>query len=310
MIQLITGTLISIVVSLGIYNYVPLSLLDKINFKKPTFGTTITTINGSDTLSASRTVLNNNFTALNNGKIEVGSTSINAITTLSNLATVGTITSGTWTGSVIDVARQGTGSTSPTSNQVMLGNGASGFKVIGFGSSGQFLTSGGDATAPSWTTAAIDQTANYNWTGTHLFKNLNASSTVANPLVLNGVSYAFPSAIGASSTVLSVNSTGALVWTNPIASTTATSTTAALPTNQGDTVTKSVQCVSPKRVTGGGYSGLSAVSSLGANWHHPVQNYPSAVDTWTVAVACTVVANSGGTCSAGTLTVYAMCSNP
>lgn len=124
-----------------------------------------------------------------NKTIEVGTTSVASITTLGGLtsaaalATVGTITSGTWNGSVIDVARQGTGSTSPTANQVILGNGSSGFKVVaGFGSSGQFLTSGGAATPPTWTTSAIDQGISYNWTAHHIFTSLfatNASSTNA-----------------------------------------------------------------------------------------------------------------------------------
>ena len=156
-----------------------------------------------------------------NKTIEVGTTSIPTITTLagltsaSSLATIGTIVSGIWNGTVIGVAYNGTGTTSPTSNQVILGNGSSGFKVVsGFGNSGQFLTSGGAATAPTWTTSVIDNSLNYNWTGTNLFKNLNASSTVANPLVLNGISYSFPSTVAASSTILTTDGTSAVAWTS------------------------------------------------------------------------------------------------
>jgi hypothetical protein len=53
---------------------------------------------------------------------------------------------------------------------VILGNGTAGFKVVsGFGTSGQFLTSNGSGAAPTWTTSAIDQGADYTWTGTHTF---------------------------------------------------------------------------------------------------------------------------------------------
>ncbi len=210
MINILASILVSLLISFGVYNYTPISFFD--SPKNETFGSAITTINGSDTLSSSRTTINNNFTSLNNGKIEVGTTSVNSITTLNNLATVGTITSGIWNGTAIDVARQGTGTTSPTSNQVIIGNGASGFKVIGFGTSGQFLTSGGNGSAPSWTTSTNDPSADYNWTGTNLFKNLNASSTVANPIVLNGVSFNTPSSQGLNNQGLVNDGSGNLTW--------------------------------------------------------------------------------------------------
>lgn len=177
------GTLASV---FSIYNYLPLDILQ---FNKPeqTFGSTITTIAGTDTLSSSRTTINNNFSNLNSTKIENSTTSVAAITTLANLSTIGTIASGIWNGTAIGVGYGGTGTTSPTSNQVMLGNGASGFKVVsGFGSSGQFLTSNGAATAPTWQTSAVDQAANYTWTGLHTFNTggiiATASSTFSGVL--------------------------------------------------------------------------------------------------------------------------------
>src|SRR3990167_2681649 len=98
------GTLASV---FSIYNYLPLDILQ---FNKPeqTFGSTITNIAGTDTLSSSRTVINDNFSALNSTKIENSTTSVAAITTLANLSTVGTITSGTWSGTVIAVNKNGT----------------------------------------------------------------------------------------------------------------------------------------------------------------------------------------------------------
>src|SRR3990167_4866435 len=82
----------------GVYNLAPLSILQP---EEKTYGSTITTIQGSDTLSSSRTTINDNFSALNSTKIENSTTSIDAITTLSNLVTVGTITSGTWTAGIV-----------------------------------------------------------------------------------------------------------------------------------------------------------------------------------------------------------------
>ena len=164
----------------GAYKYVPLSWYETAQPLK--YGATITTIQGTDTISSSRTTINDNFTNLNNGKIEVGSTSIAAITTLggltsaSALATIGTITSGIWNGTAVTVPYGGTGSTTLSSNQVLLGNGTGNVSVVsGYGASGQFLTSNGVSTAPTWTTSSIDQAGTYSWTGSHTW---TAAATV------------------------------------------------------------------------------------------------------------------------------------
>ena len=183
--------LVSAISVFAINNFVPLKYID---YNKPTqnLGATITTILGSDTLSSSRTTINNNFANLNSDKFETTGTTLanlttaNALTSASSLATVGTITSGTWQGTGIDVARQGTGTTSPTSNQIILGNGSSGFKVVsGFGDSGDSLVSNGASVAPTWQAVGVNQNDNYTWTGTHTFNGpvlgnvaINASTTV------------------------------------------------------------------------------------------------------------------------------------
>lgn len=78
--------IISLVVGLstfvGAYKYLPLSLID--SPPQTTFGSTITTINGSDTLSSSRSVINTNFSNLNTDKLESGSTA--------STLTIGTLT--------------------------------------------------------------------------------------------------------------------------------------------------------------------------------------------------------------------------
>src|SRR3990167_10962005 len=182
MFNFIATALIS---AFGIYNYLPLSALEFLQKQESKFGATITTIQGSDTIKSSRTTINDNFTNLNNDKIENSTTSVAAITTLNNLtsasslATVGTITSGTWTGSVIDVARQGTGTTSPSPYQVVLGNGALGLTTASStGTTGQFLTSNGAGAYPSWQTSAVDVALDYTWTGEHGFTG--ATTTFSN----------------------------------------------------------------------------------------------------------------------------------
>ena len=197
---------------------IPASTFSLSSLKTPLFGA-FTEITTATNLADFPTTYNANL----NKTIEVGTTSVASITTLAGLTTanaltsasaletVGTLTTGSLGAgfTTVVVARGGTGSTTLSSNQVLLGNGTGNIGIVsGWGSSGQFLTSGGTTVAPTWTTSAVDQTLDYNWTGTSRIKNLHASSTSANPLVLNGVSINTPSTQGASSTVMSNNGSG------------------------------------------------------------------------------------------------------
>ena len=198
---------------------VPASNFSLKNLSEPIFGA-FTEITTATNLADFPTTYNANLTKT----IEVGTTSVASITTLagltsaSALATVGTLTSGSLGSgfTAVVVARGGTGSTTLSSNQVLLGNGTGNVSVVaGLGSSGQFLTSGGAGTPPTWTTSAVDQALDYNFTGSAFrVKNLHASSTAANPLVLNGVSYSMPSANGNASSTLSNDGSGVLTWGN------------------------------------------------------------------------------------------------
>lgn len=180
-------------------------------------GATLTTITGGTLISDLDTVLTTNFDSLNTGKIEVSTTSVASITTLSNLISVGTITTGVWNGSVIDVARQGTGTTSPSMYQVVLGNGANGLTIASStGITGQFLTSNGGLSYPSWQTSSIDQGINYSWTGSHTFtNNITASGTAffVATTTIKGVQYAFPTLQATNNgDVLKNNGNGILAW--------------------------------------------------------------------------------------------------
>src|SRR3990167_1786098 len=79
----------------GIYNFIPLGTFEALERESPQrLGAVLTTIQGTDTLRDSRTTINDNFTILNNYKVENASSSIAAITTLSNLVTVGALSGG------------------------------------------------------------------------------------------------------------------------------------------------------------------------------------------------------------------------
>ena len=94
------------------------------------------TISGNITGNASTAT--NATTAVN-----ITSTNNTTLTSISNLNTVGTITSGVWSGTTIAVANGGTGSTSLAVNSVLIGNGTSALQTIAPGANGNVLTSNG-----------------------------------------------------------------------------------------------------------------------------------------------------------------------
>lgn len=178
-----------------------------------------TTLNSIDRLTDFPATYNANLVKT----IEIGTTSVASITTLSgltsaaSLSTVGTISTGVWNGTTIGMQYGGTGSTSLSQFSVLLGSSTNPvYTVSGLGTTGQFLTSQGLGAPPQWTTSAFDLQASYNLTGTWNFQSgtttiqslrvVNATSTIA------GVSYSFPTTISASSTVLTTTATGTLVW--------------------------------------------------------------------------------------------------
>ena len=224
-----TLTIVTTVLTLSlavfmVWNFLPLSWLKYLTLPQQIkLGATLMTINNSDKISSLPATLNANFDALNTGTIEVGTTSVPSITTLSgltsaaSLATIGTITTGTWNASTLTVSYGGTGSTTLAIGQVLLGSSTNALGVVdGFGTTGQFLTSNGVDVPPTWQTSAVDQAINYHWTGNHnfvgssYFSSFNASST----LVLNGVSLSYPATQGASSTALLNDGSGNLTWNN------------------------------------------------------------------------------------------------
>lgn len=142
-----------------------------------------TQLTSSDTLSAFPTMYNANQAIT----LETGTTSVASITTLSGLTTatalvsVGTLTTGALGSGFtpVVVARGGTGSTTLSQYQLLVGNGTGIVQTVnGFGSSGDFLKSNGNSVVPSWQAASTDLTGNYVWTGNHTF-SLGATSTAS-----------------------------------------------------------------------------------------------------------------------------------
>ncbi len=198
----------------GVYNFVPFDYL-AVTGNTENFGA-ITEVASSDTMANFPTTYNANLAQL----MRMSTSSVDSITTLSNLVSIGTITTGTWNSDIITVTYGGTGSSTLLANGVLYGNGTSGVLAVEVGSNEQILTLSGGV--PVWASGGVDETLDYNFTGSVFnVKNLNASST----LILNGISLSFPStqAVG-SSTALLNDGSGNLTWNEPQSFVSTTST--------------------------------------------------------------------------------------
>ncbi len=146
----------------------------------------------------------------------------------SDIATVGTITSGTWSGTTIALNKGGTGQTtanaafnalSPmTTGGDLIYGGASGVATrLANGSNGEFLRSAGGTSAPTWAavtvspTAVNAKTANYTLTGT--------DKTVTFDPVNAALVATLPTAVGASGTRFTVKNIGTGTGTVALATT-------------------------------------------------------------------------------------------
>lgn len=143
------------------------------------------------TLNQNTTGTAANITATSNSTL----TTLSALTTASSLASVGTITSGTWTGTTIAIANGGTGQTSAnaafnalspmTTGGDLIYGGASGVGTrLANGSSGQFLTSGGGTAAPTWTTGGTGTVTSVSVATANGFAGTVATSTTTPAITL------------------------------------------------------------------------------------------------------------------------------
>jgi hypothetical protein len=67
------------------------------------------------------------------------------------LVTLGTVTTGVWTGTEVGVGYGGTGITSFTAGQMMYASGSTTISKLNKGTAGQIMVMNSGATAPSWT---------------------------------------------------------------------------------------------------------------------------------------------------------------
>ncbi len=230
--QITITVVILLVGTFLVYNYVPLSVLDKLSISDKHFGATVTTIQGTDTLSDSRSTINTNFSNINTELGTVTGTTTNStittlsgLTTASNLATVGTLTSGTIGAgfTTIDETVGGTGLTSYATGDVIYASGANTLAKLTASSTGEVLTLQGGV--PVWKDAVVNENNTYNWTALHTFSgnllstasstfsattSISASNVLSDAFNINGVNYAFPSTQGADGTSFVNNGSGAL----------------------------------------------------------------------------------------------------
>lgn len=113
-----------------------------------------------------------------------------------DISTVGTITTGTWSASTIGVNRGGTGQATFTSNRLLIGNGSSALSTIALGTANQILGMNNGATANEYKTLSVGTTAQSNDIG----------------WVLSGANAAVLHVPDASATVRGVVTTGAQTY--------------------------------------------------------------------------------------------------
>lgn len=130
--------------------------VNKVAITAPASSATLTLADGS-TLATSGA---NSITLTSSGATNVtlptsGTLVTTAVTTLSSLVSIGTISTGVWNGTAVDVAHGGTGNTTFTAYSVICaGTTATGVfqNVSGVGTAGQILTSAGAGALPAWQT--------------------------------------------------------------------------------------------------------------------------------------------------------------
>lgn len=275
----------------------------------------ITTILGTDKLSDSRTTINDNFTDLDTTKMEMATTSVAGITTLSNLDSIGTITTGVWNGTNIIATNGGTGLTSYATGDIIFASGANTLTQLVASSTNEVLTLIGGV--PVWKDAVINQANNFTWTGDHLWTAAASSSSFA----ITDILYVG----GSATTTIQGEATATSTFSGGIETTagikigfveaTATSTLngcigclsgyervvdagQAIAASSGE-YTDSVDCPAGKKIMGGGVT-----APTGSSYQVNV-SYPSDEDTWMATIHC----SAGGACT-GTVNAVALCAFP
>ena len=114
-------------------------------------------------------------TALTSVTLPTSGTLVNtAVTTLSSLASIGTITTGTWNGSIIGATYGGTGTGTYATGDILYASAANTLSKLNIGSTGQLLTV--TAGVPAWQPAPISLPSQTGNSGKFLTTNGTTSS--------------------------------------------------------------------------------------------------------------------------------------
>jgi hypothetical protein len=215
-----------------------------------------------------------------------------AVTALTALASVGTITSGTWQGTAVAPGFGGTGIASYTIGDIVYASGTTTLSKLGIGTANQVLMTNAGATAPAWTSvlSGLTSVAATTVSGTTAtFTNLGGTlSTAAQPNITS---------VGV---LVSPHMTGAVVDSGGLTVTAGGMTVTA----GGLTVSASgITVTGNSTITGtlGGITTLSTSSTINGQTISSVANLTGSL---TVASGFTVTAG-GATITAGGLTVTA-----
>jgi hypothetical protein len=216
-----------------------------------------------------------------------------AVTSLASLATVGTITGGTWNATALTVPYGGCGQTTFTAYAVITGGTTSTGncqQVVGVGTAGQVLTSSGAGALPTWTSSGAG-------TVTNTTGNLTANQIV----IGNGVSdLKVLGSLGTTTQVLHGNAGGAPTFAAVTLSTDVTGTLAMINGGTGLATTTAYGLIAAGTTATGTFqnagtgsanqlyvSGGSAAlgSWQGGAWTTPTYaagNFTASAGTWTV----------------------------
>lgn len=241
----------------------------------------------ANTLSGLATV-NNGVLVTNGSGVPSFSTTLPA-STLSNITTVGTVTSGTWQADTITVPYGGTGNTTFTAYSVICaGATATGAfqNVSGVGTSGQVLTSNGAGALPTWQSAASAGTVNAGTINELAYYAANGTTvsglTTGNDgvLITSGTGVPSISSTIPSATQLNITSLGTVTagtWNADVLSLTYGGTNKALTAVDGGIVYTDANSMEVLAATATAGQVLLSGSNSAPSWSTPT--YPSASGT-------------------------------
>ena len=302
------SAIVSSLIVVGLVQFYPLFGNDNLGIASLTdlsLGDTVS--NFPAVYTANNTILENAINTIEGTTTNSTITTLSGLTTADSLATVGTLTSGSLGSGFTDVAvdRGGTGASSFDQYQIVFGSSTNPlFTGIGLGTNGQFLTSGGAGVLPSWTTSVINQALDYSFTSSYFgVDNLFATTSTTTGIAKFLSDVFVDGGIGTTTNGVIESSGDIYVGGGRIQNLgyEATSTTASIPTVQGNSTNVDLDCdTAGYKVISGGYSAID--NNANTIQTQVLDNHRLDDDTWHVEISCGAVS-----CTSGTFTVYAIC---